>query len=188
MVLTKNQAITEAKQILSQNFLAFDIETTGLKPLDRVGIVQVGFVNPKERTVYSAQCDPENCDWGEYPKQLHGIGLSGYFTEREVCQVVSRLLSSFPTIVYNAEFDIGVLRERCKMYDIEFDPPQVYDVMPLYAAFIGEWSTKYGDWKRQKLPNLSLSVAHDAVNDCISTIRVLHRIVGVNTDELLSCS
>ena len=48
-----------------------------------------------------------------------------------------------------------------------------------YSAWVGEWSAKKGDMKWQKLPNLSGMPGHDALSDCVSTLKVMQKMAGL---------
>jgi hypothetical protein len=54
--------------------------------------------------------------------------------------------------------------------------------MDQYSAWVGEWSKKKNDVKWQKLPNLSGMAGHDALSDCVSTLKVLQKMAGLYDD------
>jgi hypothetical protein len=45
--------------------------------------------------------------------------------------------------------------------------------MDRYSEWKGEWNESKGSVRWQKLPNLSGMPAHDALADCISTVRIM---------------
>lgn len=167
-----------------KEFLVLDIETTNLPsnvPIEQVGITQIALVNQDKKIVFSSKCKPKesSCVWSEYSKKLSKIGsFEGYPSENMVISIVEKIMQDKTILVYNEEFDIKVLEAR----GADLRLKEVIDVMPLYAKYVGEWSYKYNDWKRQKLPHLSPLQAHDAAGDCLSTIGVLERMEGINTE------
>ena len=116
-------------QSLDDEFVCFDIETTGLK-VDREAITEIGavvlkngeiterfqtFVNPKRRLT------PEI------------IGLTGITDEmlkdapelKDALTDFLKFVNGRPLAAHNAEFDIGFIRAGCKQVGLEFEPTYV---------------------------------------------------------------
>ena len=114
---------------LDDEFVCFDIETTGLK-VDREAITEIGavvlkngeiterfqtFVNPNRRLT------PEN------------IGLTGITDDmlkdapqlKEALTDFLRFVNGRPLAAHNAEFDISFIRAGCKQVGLEFHPTYV---------------------------------------------------------------
>ena len=114
---------------LDDEFVCFDIETTGLK-VDREAITEIGavvlkngqitdtfqtFVNPKRRLT------PEI------------IGLTGITDEmlkdapelKDALTAFLKFVDGRPLAAHNAEFDIGFIRAGCKQVGLPFEPTYV---------------------------------------------------------------
>jgi hypothetical protein len=60
--------------------------------------------------------------------------------------------------------------------------------MDRYSEWCGEWSTKKNGFKWQKLPNFLGIDTHDALNDCLNTLRTMEKMAGLFDEESLSAS
>jgi hypothetical protein len=59
--------------------------------------------------------------------------------------------------------------------------------MDRYSEWIGQWNASKEGIRWQKLPNLSGMPAHDALSDCVSTLRVMELMAnGKDLSELNS--
>lgn len=72
-------------------------------------------------------------------------------------------------LIYNAQYDEGVLRNACKAYGLKYPNFPTECVMLQYSEFVGEWNHRYGNYKWQKLP----AGDHSALGDCRATLRVV---------------
>jgi DNA polymerase-3 subunit epsilon len=160
-----------AEAVLADERTVFlDLETTGL-PSDEenVEIVQFCLTNSKGRPLLSVMINPE----GEIPEaasNCHGI-LKEHLVSSpsffEIYPVIAKLLEDKIVVTYNADFDWKVLSLLFKRYGLpKLKPAEVQCAMDQYAVWNGEWSPKKGEFKWQKLPNLSGRMAHDALVDC----------------------
>jgi DNA polymerase-3 subunit epsilon len=120
---------------------------------------------------------------GEEVQAIHGITNEmvqdkPFFLQ--VAKVISAYLEGKHVIAYNADFDIALLMH---LYDKYQEPrPKLAAAscaMDQYSAWVSEWSKKKNDVKWQKLPNLSGMASHDALSDCISTLKVMQKMAGL---------
>lgn len=167
-----------AQEILTRRFLVLDLETTGLG--DDAEIVQVGILQhipgQPDTTLLDALVRPGRTIENSH---IHGVtdamvALAPRFWAFN--GVLSHLLENETVLIYNAEFDCGVLERYfnymfCPSFDAEC-------VMKQYSKFVGEWSDKHGDWKRQKLPGGD----HSAIGDCRATLALVRRMAGEVAD------
>ena len=91
--------------------------------------------------------------------------------------------------IYNAEFDLRLLRQTNKAYGLpmSIETNQAFCVMKLFAAFYGEWNARNNGFKSQKLEfagrlmNIPIPNSHDAVGDARLTAALTHAIANFQT-------
>jgi hypothetical protein len=91
--------------------------------------------------------------------------------------ILVRALSGFRVVVYNVGFDYYALRRSCSMAGFASglgdSIPENWDcAMRRYAAFVGDWNIKRGDYRWPKLP----SAGHSALADCKATERIIREM------------
>jgi DNA polymerase-3 subunit epsilon len=101
----------------------------------------------------------------------------------QVAKIIAKYLEGKHVIAYNADFDISLLVHMFQKYG-EAAPKfaGASCAMDQYSAWVGEWSKKKDDVKWQKLPNLSGMASHDALSDCLSTLKVMQKMAGLFDD------
>lgn len=78
-------------------------------------------------------------------------------------------------LIYNAAYDIQVLKNAHKAYGLGFPSFYEYEcVMLQYSEFIGEWNNYHGNYKWQKLP----SGDHSAIGDCRAALKVIQEMAN----------
>ena len=183
-----NSAKQSAKQwavdrLADPNTVIIDLESTGILKKDpNTEIVQLSVINTAGRPVLTMMLKPDR-PMGAEVQEIHGITNEmvqdkPFFLQ--VAKVIASYLEGKHVIAYNADFDIALLMH---MFDKYKEPrPQLAGAscaMDQYSAWVGEWSTKKNDVKWQKLPNLSGMASHDALSDCVSTLKVMQKMAGL---------
>jgi DNA polymerase-3 subunit epsilon len=183
-----NSAKQSAKQwavdrLTDPNTVIIDLESTGILRQDpNTEIVQLSVINTAGRPILTMMLKPDR-PMGEEVQAIHGITNEmvqdkPFFLQ--VAKVISAYLEDKHVIAYNADFDIALLMH---MFDKYEEPrPKLAGAscaMDQYSAWVGEWSKKKNDVKWQKLPNLSGMASHDALSDCISTLKVMQKMAGL---------
>lgn len=158
-----------------------DTETTGLEAWDEIieicvldhdGSVRVDtLVKPRGRISASAQ-------------QVHGL-TSGQVAHApawaEVWPQVQAAIAGRRVLIYNAEFDLRMLRQTHTAHGLRWASPagtQFVCLMKLYAQFYGE--RRYGAYRWQSLEQarrqcrLPLPNAHRARDDALLARAILH--------------
>ncbi len=133
-------AAQRAREILATNPLFFDTETTGLGPADE--IVEVGIVDAEGKTLLQSLVRPV----GRIPfdaSAVHGITnemVLGAPTWEEVWPDVQALFAGRTVGIFNAEFDLRMMRQSHQRHGLEWQPMggNAFCVMKLYARFYGE--------------------------------------------------
>ncbi len=183
-----NSAKQSAKQwaterLADPNTVIIDIESTGILRQDpNTEIVQLSVVNTAGRPVLTMMLKPDR-PMGEEVQAIHGITNEMVQDKpffRQVAKVIGAYLEGKHIVAYNADFDIALLMH---MFDKYEEPrPKLSGAscaMDQYSAWVGEWSKKKNDVKWQKLPNLSGMASHDALSDCVSTLKVMQKMAGL---------
>ena len=116
-------------QSIDDEFVCFDIETTGLK-VDREEITEIGAVVVKNGEITERFQTFVNPNRRLTPEI---IGLTGITDEmlkhapqlKEALQEFLEFVNGRPLAAHNAEFDIGFIRAGCRKVGLEFDPTYV---------------------------------------------------------------
>ena len=163
--------------------MIIDLESTGILRQDpNTEIVQLCVVNTAGRPVLAMMLKPDR-PMGAEVQAIHGITNEmvqdkPFFLQ--VAKVIGAYLEGKHVVAYNADFDIALLMHMFDKYD---EPrPKIANAscaMDQYSAWVGEWSKKKNDVKWQKLPNLSGMASHDALSDCVSTLKVMQKMAGL---------
>jgi DNA polymerase III epsilon subunit-like protein len=174
--------------------VVIDCETTGILRNDpTTEIVQLTVTNTAMRPLFSMLIKPAQ----PMSDQLVGIhGISNDMVSEspvfpQVAKLISFVLENKHVVAYNADFDIALLAHLYKKYNIKV--PKFSGAsccMDRYSEWKGDWNESKGGVRWQKLPNLSGLPAHDALADCISTVRIMELmakgldLAALSSDEI----
>jgi DNA polymerase-3 subunit epsilon len=179
----KNSENWAKERLGDRKSLILDVETTGTLSKDPdTEVVQISVVNMQGRPTFSMLVKPSK------PLSQELIDIHGITNEMvmdapifpQIAKMLSFILDGKHLIAYNADFDLKLLWHLYKKYNLE--PPKTSGVscaMDRYSEWSGEWSDKKDGFKWQRLPNLSALPAHDAMSDCLSTLKVLELMSGL---------
>lgn len=183
---TKKQQAKEwaTQRLADPNTLILDIESTGILSKDpNTEIVQLSLINTSGRPVLAMMLKPDRPMSAEV-QAVHGITNEmvqdkPFFLQ--VAKIISKYLEGKHVVAYNADFDIALLMH---MFDKYKEPrPKMATAsccMDQYSAWVGEPSKKNPDeFKWQKLPQLSGMASHDALSDCLSTLKAMQKMAGL---------
>jgi DNA polymerase III epsilon subunit-like protein len=171
------------ERLSDPNTVILDVETTGILSRDpNTEIVQLCVVNTAGRPVLTMMLKPDR-PMSEEVQAVHKITNEmvqdkPFFLQ--VAKVIGAYLEGKHVVAYNADFDISLLMH---MHDKYNEPrPKLAGAsccMDQYSAWVGEPSKKKDGPKWQKLPNLSGLPGHDALSDCLSTLKVMQKMAGL---------
>lgn len=178
MVMQRTQAVLELQP------LYLDTETTGTGQTDR--IIQIAIVDMNGEPLFQSLVNPG------VPIPAESSAVNGITDEmvreapawREVSPSVDAILRGRVIGIYNAEFDLRLLRQTNKAYGLpmNIETNQAFCVMKLFAAFYGEWNARNNGFKSQKLEfagrfmQISIPNSHDACDDARLTAALTQAI------------
>lgn len=154
-----------------------DCETTGILSKDpTTEIVQLAVTNTAGKPLFCMLIKPAQ-PMTEQLIGIHGISNEMVFdcpTFPQVAKLISFVLEGKHVISYNMDFDWKLLTHMFGKY--QMGKPKIAGAscaMDKYSEWKGEWNESKQGIRWQKLPNLSGMPAHDALSDCLSTLKVM---------------
>ena len=194
----RDNAIHWARNLLQQDFVVLDTETTGLGDNDEA--VAIGVVDKNGNIMLDTLlCHAEHSS----PEALaiHGItwemtrdaphfkdvypGLLEHL-QAELYQAPHKpiWINQLPIIAYGLDFDLRILEQTINRYKLGALCPNHTScttncVMRWFAQLYGEWNEYHGNYKWQKLTTaatyfrINPSSAHSAAGDALATLRVV---------------
>ena len=178
----RKEAILLARQWISRKPVYIDTETTGTGPNDNIieisvvdhdgGVIvdslvrPVGKISPGARAVHGITNDmiKDASSWESVWKQVEA-------------EVTDRVIG-----IYNADFDLRMMRQSHQMNWLRWSDPQgaeFFCIMKLYAQFWGQWNPRYGNYRWQSLDQardqckIPLLNSHRAKDDTLLTRALL---------------
>ncbi len=157
------------------NWVILDTETTGL---DRTAeVIQVGILSGQGEVVFESLVKPiRPIPW--QTTQIHHI------TDRMVSRApgfpqlytqLQQVLSGKTVIIYNASFDLRMLRQSCEMHYLRpFNIDSYACAMQKYAAYAGQLNANGRGYRLQRLQGGD----HSALGDCAATLRLIQQMAA----------
>lgn len=162
-----------------QDFIVFDIETTGLSSKNEM-ITEIGAVRIRNGSIvdtFSALINPQK-QISMFIVELTGITNEMVSNEPTIDIVLPKFLEfvgDTALVAHNAKFDIGFIKEQSNRLNLEFDPV-VLDTLTLSKLLVEE--VKRFNLKRLcKFFNISLKGHHRAVNDATATAHLFFKLI-----------
>lgn len=165
--------IQRAKAVLELQPIFLDTETTGTGQTDR--IIQIGIVDTQGEKLYESLVNPG------MPIPAESSAVNGISDEMvkdapvwtQIWPDVDAILRGRVIGIYNADFDLRLLRQTNKTYGLpmSIETNQAFCAMKLFAAFYGEWNARNNGFKSQKLEfagrffAIPIPNSHDAIDD-----------------------
>jgi DNA polymerase III epsilon subunit-like protein len=158
----REQAAQWAAEVLADPRTAvLDTETTGLRGY----VVELSVLAPDGRFLIDTLIDPQAViEAGA--RNIHGIGreaVAGKKTFAELWHpVIKHILGCSRIIVYNADFDSGVMARELHRMGLDVAITNGWEcAMKMYAQWVGEWDDYHGHYRWHKLNG-----GHRAGEDC----------------------
>lgn len=190
MTLTANQLIEykgkaaewAKTRLADSNTVVLDLESTGLLREDpETEIAQICITDLQGRSLFNMLLKPSQ-PMSQKVINIHKISNEQVLNQPvfpQIAKMIAFVLKGKHVVAFNAEFDWVLLLHMFKKYEIA--RPEIGGIsccMDRYSEWCGEWSTKKGGFKWQRLPNFTGDASHDAYNDCRNTIKVMEKMAG----------
>lgn len=176
-----------ARSILQKNPVYLDTETTGLDK--NAEIIEIAVVDDAGETLINQFVRPSQ----PIPPEvvlIHGISdemVAGAISWPALWPTVRGLLLGRTIGIYNAEFDVRMMRQSLERYRLPWrESLATADILGLYSDFRGEWDPARRAMRRFRLEDagrsfrIPLPNAHRAVDDALLARALLHRIAGLD--------
>ncbi|HEU5422239.1 MAG TPA: exonuclease domain-containing protein [Nitrolancea sp.] len=169
-------AVTWARDLLARDdWVVLDTETTGLG--SAAAPVRVAVVAPTGRVLLDTLVRPDRPveDGAAAVHGLSGADLAEALAFGEVYPHLAQTVAGREIVAYNAPFDRAVLDQACRAAGQSPLPARGWTcAMRQYAAWVGEWSERHGDWRWPRLPGGN----HTPVGDGRATLALVRRIAA----------
>ncbi|MFY9548563.1 PolC-type DNA polymerase III [Miniphocaeibacter sp.] len=172
----------------NEEFVVFDIETTGFSRINDK-IIEIGAVKVKKNKIvekYNQLINP-NITIPEKIIELTGITNSMVAHEPNIDKVLPEFMDfvgNSTLVAHNADFDVGFIRENCRLQNIQFENAYI-DTVALSRSVFPEL-------KKHKLNviakhlNISLENHHRACDDAQATAEIFLEIIKKLKEQNIS--
>jgi DNA polymerase III subunit epsilon len=174
------------KQCIEQksDWVILDTETTG-KDSSKSEVVEIGIVDHRGQTLLSERVKPKY-EISVDAQRIHHITNSDVINAPPFSEVWPRILlqlSGKRIVVYNAQFDSGILVTSAKYYGITVPSFRWHCLMEDYADFYGKpnvYRPYLSGWQKLseacRQQNVQMSQAHSALGDCQSVYALMRSL------------
>lgn len=182
---TRLASIEQARNILQEDLLYLDTETTGLTVNDE--IIEVAVIDSMGNKLFDQFVRPTQ----SIPFSSTAInGITNEMVKSAlpwpiVWQSLKPVLLNKRVAIYNDDFDIRMMEQSHRRYGLKWNERlKTFDIMKCYAQFYGEWNPvrqsyryfKLGDAGRQL--QIGLQNSHRAIDDALLAREVLLAIAN----------
>ena len=182
----RQTAITRAQQLLPQQPIYLDTETTGID--DAAEIVEICIVGHNGQILVDSLVKP-TIPIPKSATQVHGITnamVRSAPTWPELWPEIQKVLTNHRVGIYNADFDLRLIRQSHRQAKMRWQSlgAKAICIMKLYAKFYGEWDDYRHDYRWQSLEKageqcgLKLSNTHRAKDDTLLARAVLYHMAN----------
>jgi DNA polymerase III subunit epsilon len=171
------------------NFCILDTETTGLGSDDE--ICQIGVLDCTGEPLIDRLVWPM-VPIAEAASAIHGITAETVYGSDLFDAVFLdtwKAVGKRDVVIYNAEFDLRLIRQSLQAYQIEIAFPtsdrrgcrlfpnggSIHCAMLMYSQWVGDWNSYHGNYKWQPLPGGD----HSALGDCRATLAILRQMANL---------
>ena len=181
----KKEAIEQAKLFLEKEPVYIDTETTGLGKTDE--IIELSIIDHDGSVIFDELVKPSQSIPADSTRIHHITNqmVADAKTWPVLWPTVRSLLFNRVIGMYNAKFDVRMINQSMLAYKLPFRlTNQTFDIMELFAKYIGEWDVRRNSYRFHSLDNagkimkIPIPNSHRAKDDTLLTRELLHRIAA----------
>lgn len=182
--------VPKIKDIRDQEFVVFDLETTGLSRF-KDKITEIGAVRVKNGEIieeFNELVNPEKII-PEKVIELTGISNEMVMDKPKIDEILPKFLEFAGDAILvgqNSDFDIGFVKENSKQLNIEFSPIYM-DTLPMARALFSDMGRFSLDKIARKL-NIPAFNHHRASDDARATAQIFIKMYAMIMDQDLDLS
>ena len=180
-ILTRQEAVQQAKKWVESEPVYIDTETTGTGP--HAEIIEIAIVDHLGQVLFDSLVRPKGKIEPDAVR-IHNITPADVLDEKpweEIWPQVEPLMAGKYICTYNSDFDLRLLKQSHQRAWLKWMIPdsRFLCVMKLYARFHGEWDANRRTHKWQRLEiagqqcGISLLNSHRASDDALLARAVL---------------
>lgn len=177
-------AIRNARELLQRQPVFLDTETTGTEPMDE--IVEIAILDTDGQVLFESLVKP-NRPVSPGAARVHGITEVNLYNAPKwetVWPQAQEVLRDRWLAVYNAAFDLRLMRQTCGLHGIPWELPTAGQmcIMELFAQYYGERNPRYGSYRWKSLDfagryfKLPEPNSHRAADDTLLSMLVLKKM------------
>ncbi len=180
------EAAKWAFDLMHKPFVILDTETTGLSL--NAQIIQLSLLSSNGQVLLDSLVSP-TIPIERGATAIHQITNDMVASAPSIDALLLPLLKALgdkDLVIYNADFDLRLLRQSFRTKGIYFAFPtsdrrqcritpgggSIHCAMKWYSQFIGDWNDYHNDYKWQKLPGGD----HSALGDCRATLSIIREM------------
>ena len=183
-VADRDLAIKWARAMVADDHAVYlDTETTGLKPGSE--IVELAIIDNAGRALLDTLIRPQR----PIPRDssaIHGIfdsDVSNAPNWESVYSSVLEIVRNRRVVVYNREYDRGIIDALCRESQLDLLPGKWKCSMIAFGWLHGEWDDRFNHYRWHRLDNVTTSLGipgggHRARSDADCSRQVVHHMAG----------
>ena len=177
------------RHLQSEPYIILDTETTGLLAPE---MVSVAVVDDYGRSMLHEVVRPGK-PIDPAASRISGLTDAAVADRPEfpaIESMLTDLISDRRVVIYNAAFDTKVLANTYARYGFELPSFRPWCAMEWFAVLNGEWDSQRQSYRWQSLAKaaayfgIDQAQAHDALDDCLTTWRVLQEAMRRSGDRV----